>query len=121
MCTDESLVNPVTWGAFTGKEIITPTIIESVSFKAWLDEAFGIWGEWQRVYKPGSESARLLEKIRKGYWLVNIIHHGFVAKGALWEALLYGCRIFVQCLPRNTYVHDAQPPMDCVWLALARS
>ncbi|WPH03902.1 Hypothetical protein R9X50_00678500 [Acrodontium crateriforme] len=86
--SDESSVNPVTWGAFTGKEIITPTIIENVSFKAWLDEAFGIWGEWQRVYKPGSESAKLLEKIRKEYWLVNVIHHGFVTKEALWEGLL---------------------------------
>lgn len=86
--SDEQSVNPVTWGSFTGKEIITPTIIEAVSFKAWLEEAFGIWGEWQRVYKPGSESSRLLERIRKDYWLVNIIHHGYLEEGALWDGLL---------------------------------
>jgi methylenetetrahydrofolate reductase (NADPH) len=81
-------VNPVTWGTFTGKEIITPTIIEAVSFKAWQEEAFGIWGEWQRIYKPGSESSKLLERIRKDYWLVSIIHHGFLEDGALWKDLL---------------------------------
>ena len=43
--------NAVTWGAFPGKEIVTPTIIEEVSFRAWAEEAFGIWGEWRpRVY-----------------------------------------------------------------------
>lgn len=86
--TDEESVNPVTWGTFTGKEIITPTIIEAVSFKAWLEEAFGIWAEWQRIYRPGSESSKLLERIRKDYWLVNVIHHGFLEEGALWDDLL---------------------------------
>ena len=85
--SDEYSVNPVTWGTFAGKEIITPTIIEAVSFKAWLEEAFGIWGEWQRVYKPGSDSSKLLEKVRKDYWLVNVIHHGFVEKDGLWRFL----------------------------------
>lgn len=81
-------VNPVTWGTFAGKEIITPTMIEAVSFRAWCEEAFGIWSEWQRIYKPGSESSRLLERIRKDYWLVSVIHHGYLEDGALWSDLL---------------------------------
>lgn len=81
-------VNPVTWGTFAGKEIITPTMIEAVSFRAWCEEAFGIWSEWQRIYKPGSESSRLLERIRKDYWLVSVIHHGYLEDGALWRDLL---------------------------------
>ena len=44
--------NAVTWGVFPSKEIITPTIIEEVSFRAWSEEAFGIWAEWARVYRP---------------------------------------------------------------------
>ena len=80
-------VNPVTWGTFAGKEIITPTIIEAVSFKAWLEEAFGIWGEWQRVYGQGSKSSRVLERVRKDCWLVNVISHRFVEPGRLWEVL----------------------------------
>lgn len=86
--SDAKSVNPVTWGSFAGKEIITPTIIEAVSFKAWMEEAFGIWAEWQRVYKPGSESSKLLERVSKDVWLVNVICNDFVKNGALWETLL---------------------------------
>ncbi|KAK5240044.1 methylenetetrahydrofolate reductase 1, partial [Cryomyces antarcticus] len=88
--SDEESVNPVTWGSFAGKEIITPTIIESVSFLAWRDEAFSTWSEWQRVYPPHSHTARLLGGIKRDYWLVNIIHHSFVEPGALWDLLLKG-------------------------------
>ena len=80
--------NAVTWGAFPGKEIITPTIIEEVSFKAWAEEAFGIWAEWGRVYERTSESKKLIEGVRDGVWLVNIIHHGFREKEGLFELLL---------------------------------
>lgn len=79
--------NAVTWGVFPGKEIITPTIIEEVSFRAWSEEAFGIWAEWARVYGKGSQSERFLEGIREDYWLVNIIHHDFVDGEALWSLL----------------------------------
>lgn len=88
--SDANSVNPVTWGCFAGKEIITPTIIEAVSFKAWMEEAFGLWAEWQRVYKPGSESSKLLERVRKDVWLVNVIGNDFVQKEALWKTLLSG-------------------------------
>lgn len=83
----EGAVNAVTWGAFPGKEIITPTIIEEVSFRAWMEEAFGIWREWQRVYPPKSETSKLLERCRKEYWLVNVIHHAYVEPERLWELL----------------------------------
>jgi methylenetetrahydrofolate reductase (NADPH) len=105
-------VNPVTWGTFPGKEyvghsltpfilpfpanlrlltptrIITPTIIEAVSFRAWIEEAFSIWKEWQHIYPHRSATAKLLGEIREGYWLVNVIHHGYVEKDALWKLLL---------------------------------
>jgi len=90
--SDEDSVNPVTWGTFTGKEIITPTIIEGVSFRAWCEEAFGIWKEWRRMYAPGSASARLLTEVAEGYWLVNVIHHGFLDPEALWKGLLWNAR-----------------------------
>ena len=89
--------NAVTWGAFPGKEIITPTIIEEVSFRAWAEEAFGIWGEWANVYSgakgkdaegKGKESKELIEKVRDDVWLVNVIHHGYVEREGLWELLL---------------------------------
>jgi methylenetetrahydrofolate reductase (NADPH) len=85
---EDGSTNAVTWGAFPGKEIITPTIIEEVSFRAWAEEAFGIWEEWGRVYERGSESKKLIDSIREDYWLVNIIHHGFVDGEGLWDLLL---------------------------------
>ncbi|KAM7204356.1 Methylenetetrahydrofolate reductase domain containing protein [Rhypophila sp. PSN 637] len=84
----EPSTNAVTWGVFPGKEIVTPTIIEEVSFRAWSEEAFGIWGEWAKVYGRGSESEKLLEGIKADSWLVNIIHHDFVDKDGLWKLLL---------------------------------
>lgn len=83
-----SSTNAVTWGVFPGKEIVTPTIIEEVSFRAWSEEAFGIWGEWSRVYGKGSDSEKLLTGIRDDYWLINVIHHDFVDQQALWDLLL---------------------------------
>jgi methylenetetrahydrofolate reductase (NADPH) len=84
----EPSTNAVTWGVFPGKEIVTPTIIEEVSFRAWSEEAFSIWGEWAKVYGRGSESQKLLDRIREQSWLVNVIHHDFVEKEALWDLLL---------------------------------
>lgn len=80
--------NAVTWGVFPGKEIITPTIIEEVSFRAWAEEAFGIWAEWERVYPVGSEERKCLGGERAERWLVNIISNEFVEKDSLWEFLL---------------------------------
>jgi methylenetetrahydrofolate reductase (NADPH) len=79
--------NAVTWGVFPGKEIVTPTIIEEVSFRAWCEEAFGIWGEWAKVYGRGSDTEKLLNGVRDDCWLVNLIHHDFVEKDALWTLL----------------------------------
>ncbi|RYP85469.1 hypothetical protein DL770_005027 [Monosporascus sp. CRB-9-2] len=84
----EPSTNAVTWGVFPGKEIITPTIIEEVSFRAWSDEAFGIFAEWAKVYGKGSESEALLEAVRADVWLVNIIHHDYIDTDALWNLLL---------------------------------
>ncbi|KAI9847943.1 MAG: hypothetical protein M1837_001460 [Sclerophora amabilis] len=88
IASDTEAVNAVTWGAFPGKEIITPTIIEPLSFRAWLEEAFAIWTEWARVYRSGSPSAQLLANVRDDCWLVNIVHHGYVEPERLWELLL---------------------------------
>ncbi|EAQ90564.1 hypothetical protein CHGG_02499 [Chaetomium globosum CBS 148.51] len=79
----EASTNAVSWGVFPGKEIVPPTIIEEVSFRAWSEEAFGIWGEWVKIYEKGSESERFLERVLADTWLVNIIHHDFLETDAL--------------------------------------
>jgi methylenetetrahydrofolate reductase (NADPH) len=85
--SNEDSVNPVTWGTFAGKEIVTPTIIEAVSFRSWLEEAFSIWREWQRVYPTKGPSGRLLSETRKDVWLVNVIWGDYVEGDGLWEFL----------------------------------
>ncbi|KAL6849826.1 methylenetetrahydrofolate reductase 1 [Amphichorda felina] len=86
--TSNTSTNAVTWGVFPGKEIVTPTIIEEVSFRAWSEEAFGLWAEWAQVYGRASESGRLLSGIRDDYWLVNVIHHEYIERDALWNLLM---------------------------------
>ncbi|KAI9753225.1 MAG: hypothetical protein M1815_006290 [Lichina confinis] len=90
VCSDADSVNAVTWGAFTGKEIISPTIIEGISFRAWQEEAYDIWREWQRVYAKDSDSAQLLDNIIRDRWLVNVIHHDYIDSDALWRLLTAG-------------------------------
>lgn len=92
-------VHAVTWGSFKGKEIATATMVEEVSFRAWGEEAFGIWGEWERcvgemsgrVGGVGREEGRacreFLGRMRRECWLVNVIGHGYREWGRLWEML----------------------------------
>ena len=90
-------VHAVTWGSFAGKEIATATMVEEVSFRAWVEEAFEIWGEWARCVgeaakrgrmEKATESRDFLRRTGKDVWLVNIIGHGYREGGRLWEVLM---------------------------------
>lgn len=83
-----SSVDSVTWGVFPGKEIVTPTIIEEMSFRAWVEEAFNIWKEWERCYPPTSDSRKLIRCCSEDFWLVNVIEHNYQDKDALWRILM---------------------------------
>jgi methylenetetrahydrofolate reductase (NADPH) len=76
---NSSTVNCVTWGVFRGKEIVTPTIIEEVSFRAWGEEAFRIWDEWRRIYPRGSATELFLDSTKSDVWLVCVIGQRFGA------------------------------------------
>jgi len=80
--------NAVTWGIFPGKEIVTTTLIEEMSFKSWKEEAFSIWAEWESVHPPKSTSRRLLESLKNKKWLISIVHHDYRDFEALWAFLL---------------------------------
>ena len=92
-------VHAVTWGSFAGKEIATATMVEEVSFRAWMEEAFGIWEEWARCVGEAARRGRVekarqsrdfLRKTEKDVWLVNVIGHGYREGGRLWEVLMEG-------------------------------
>ncbi|CEI89669.1 Putative Methylenetetrahydrofolate reductase [Rhizopus microsporus] len=77
--------NAVTWGVFPGKEIVQPTIVESVAFMAWKDEAFELWNRWARIYERDSESAKLILDITDSYYLINIVHNDFQDENGIWR------------------------------------
>ena len=69
------------------RRIITPTIIEAASFRAWVEEAFNVWDEWRRTYPPGSPSAELLHALSTDVVLVNLIGHDYRNADRLWDIL----------------------------------
>ena len=92
-------VHAVTWGSFAGKEIATATMVEEVSFRVWVEQAFRIWGEWARCVGEAARRGRVekarqsrdfLRKTEKDVWLVNVIGHGYREGGRLWEVLMEG-------------------------------
>lgn len=64
--------NAVTWGVFPGKEIVQPTIVESVSFLAWRDEAFRLGVDWAHCFDANTTSRVLLDEMMDEWYLVNI-------------------------------------------------
>ena len=64
--------NAVTWGVFPGKEIVQPTIVETISFLAWKDEAFQLGKDWAHCYETGSSSRNFIEHMMEHWYLVNI-------------------------------------------------
>jgi len=81
-------VNAVTWGVFGGKEIVTTTLIEEMSFKAWNEEAFAIWLEWSQLYPIGSDARKFIRGLADSRWLVSVVHHEYKQEHALWGWLL---------------------------------
>ena len=64
--------NAVTWGVFPGKEIVQPTIVETISFLAWKDEAFKLGTDWAKCHSALSPSRQVIEGIMKSWYLINI-------------------------------------------------
>lgn len=69
--------NAVTWGVFPGKEIVQPTIVETISFLAWKDEAFRLGTDWAHCYSVLSPSRVLIQSMMETWYLVNIVHNDF--------------------------------------------
>ncbi|KIW18206.1 methylenetetrahydrofolate reductase [Exophiala spinifera] len=86
-------ISAVTWGVFRNREIITPTIIEDESFRAWGEEAYSIWSVWRRCFPRGSEEEKFLDRMRQDLVLVNVVGNNYAGGhsgqgGELWKILL---------------------------------
>ncbi|KAI9798758.1 MAG: hypothetical protein M1833_004588 [Piccolia ochrophora] len=77
--------NAVTWGVFPGKEIIQPTIVETISFLAWKDEAYRLGTDWARCHAASSPSRHLIENLMNTWYLVNIVNNDFHRPFAIFE------------------------------------
>lgn len=77
--------NAVTWGVFPHCEIIQPTIVESISFLAWKDEAYQLGREWANIYAPDSVSRKVINDTFDRFFLVNVVHNDYKAKDAIFE------------------------------------
>ena len=64
--------NAVTWGVFPGKEIVQPTIVETVSFLAWKDEFYRLGEDWSKCYAATSPSRYFIQDVMETWHLVNI-------------------------------------------------
>ncbi|KAK3719310.1 methylenetetrahydrofolate reductase (NAD(P)H) met13 [Vermiconidia calcicola] len=84
--------NAVTWGVFPGKEIVQPTIVETISFLAWRDEFYHLGSEWSKCYDEGSEARRLIKEITESWYLVNIVHNDFRERRGIYH-LFDGLRV----------------------------
>lgn len=73
--------NAVTWGIFPNREILQPTIVETVSFLAWKDEAYRLGEDWAKCYPADSGSRKLIEEVMEQCWLVNIVDNDFQRRG----------------------------------------
>ncbi|KAG9241934.1 putative methylenetetrahydrofolate reductase 1 [Calycina marina] len=76
--------NAVTWGVFPGKEIVQPTIVETISFLAWKDEAYQLGTDWAKCHPAGSLSRDLINHMMDKWYLVNIVHNDFHQTHALF-------------------------------------
>lgn len=77
--------NAVTWGIFPNREIVQPTIVETVSFLAWKDEAYRLGEDWSKCYPPSSASRRLIGGLVNNWWLVNIVDNDFHKTGRIFD------------------------------------
>ena len=77
--------NAVTWGVFPHCEIIQPTIVESISFLAWKDEAYQLGKEGAKIYPAESKSRKVINETLESFFLVNVVHNDYRAKDAIFE------------------------------------
>ena len=77
--------NAVTWGIFPNREVVQPTIVETVSFLAWKDEAFRLGEDWSRCYSAASGTRKLIQTVMNECYLMNIVDNDFHQDGEIFK------------------------------------
>lgn len=69
--------NALTWGIFAGREVVQPTIVETISFLAWKDEAYRLGEDWAKCHEATTPSRKLIQGVVDDWYLVNIVNNDF--------------------------------------------
>ncbi|KAA8650636.1 hypothetical protein EYZ11_002825 [Aspergillus tanneri] len=77
--------NALTWGIFAGREVVQPTIVETISFLAWKDEAYRLGEDWAKCHDAASPSRKLIQGVVDSWYLVNIVNNDFHNTFSLFE------------------------------------
>ncbi|KAE8377627.1 methylenetetrahydrofolate reductase-domain-containing protein [Aspergillus bertholletiae] len=77
--------NALTWGIFAGREVVQPTIVETISFLAWKDEAYRLGEDWAKCHVATSPSRKLIQSLVDNWYLVNIVNNDFHNTYSLFE------------------------------------
>mmetsp|Transcript_21483 Transcript_21483/g.87675 ORF Transcript_21483/g.87675 Transcript_21483/m.87675 type:complete len:492 (-) Transcript_21483:54-1529(-) len=80
-----------TWGVFPNHEILQPWVLDPVSFKAWSDEAFGIWRSLAIHYGLGSTSSKTINRVADTYYLVSMLDNDY-AQGDIFKVIAESIR-----------------------------
>ncbi|KAI6653208.1 hypothetical protein LOD99_3733 [Oopsacas minuta] len=84
----KSTTAAVTWGVFSGMEIVQPTVVDPVAFMIWKDEAFDLWDKmWASLYPVGSTSRDIIATLQNTYYLVNLVDNDYVKGNCLFGLL----------------------------------
>lgn len=54
---------------------------------AWKDEAFDLWRQWATLYKDSDESSKLIRKIEKSWFLINVVDNNFKNEYDIFDML----------------------------------
>ncbi|KAI9045849.1 methylenetetrahydrofolate reductase (NAD(P)H) MET13 [Aspergillus affinis] len=77
--------NALTWGIFAGREVVQPTIVETISFLAWKDEAYRLGEDWAKCHEATTPSRKLIQGVVDEWYLVNIVNNDFHNTFSLFE------------------------------------
>eukprot|EP00667_Euglena_gracilis_P004010 EG_transcript_4028 len=72
--------NALTWGAFPGREICQPTMIDPALFGAWKEEAFALWTQ----HCSAEDVPPIIKEIQHNWFLVSIVNNDFKGSFSLW-------------------------------------
>jgi len=56
---------------------VQPTIVETISFLAWKDEAYRLGDDWAHCHPADSPSRKLIAEVMDRWYLVNIVNNDF--------------------------------------------